>query len=162
MRAVRAPRLHVFVCVNERAADDPLGPGCGQRGTAVYERLKDEVARRGEVQTVWVTRTHCLGVCPAQGCTVAVHPPARVFRDVVPDDVSALLDSPPDDDGLAGVEHLQRDKVVALARRLKPGLTLEDVQNPHDFPELDDCDWHYEDGMLAGIQAARMALRNKR
>ena len=31
--------------------------------------------------------------------------------------------------------------------------------NPHDFPELDDSDWHYEDGMLTGIQGVRTALR---
>jgi len=46
-----------------------------------------------------------------------------------------------------------------LARRLKPGLTLEDVRNPHDFPELGDPDWHYEDGVLTGIQSVRTALR---
>jgi hypothetical protein len=41
---------------------------------------------------------------------------------------------------------------------LKPGLTLEDVQNPHDFPELDDPDWHYADGVLAGIASVKTAL----
>lgn len=56
------------------------------------------------------------------------------------------------------MEKLQTDKVLDLARRLKPGLTLEDVRNPHDFPELDDKDWHYEDGILTGIQSVRMAL----
>ena len=49
-----------------------------------------------------------------------------------------------------------------LARRLKPGLTSEDLQNPHDFPELGDPDWHYADGVLAGIQAARAAIRAER
>jgi len=57
------------------------------------------------------------------------------------------------------MEELQRRKVIDLARRLKPGLTLEDIQNPHDFPELDDKDWHYEDGILTGIQSVRTALR---
>jgi hypothetical protein len=60
---------------------------------------------------------------------------------------------------LASMEELQIGKVIALARRLKPGLTLEDVRNPHDFPELADPDWHYEDGVLTGIQSVRMALR---
>jgi len=66
------------------------------------------------------------------------------------------------DDGLDDVERLQREKVLALARRLNPKLTLEDIQNPHDFPELDDPDWHYEDGVLTGIQTARTALRSRR
>ncbi len=60
---------------------------------------------------------------------------------------------------LGGMEELQSAKVIALARRLKPGLTLEDVRNPHDFPELGDPDWHYEDGVLTGIQSIRTALR---
>ena len=59
---------------------------------------------------------------------------------------------------LDALEELQRKKVLDLARRLKPGLTLEDVQNPHDFPELDDPDWHYADGVLAGIASVRSAL----
>ena len=59
---------------------------------------------------------------------------------------------------LADMEALQTRKVLALARRLKPGLTAEDIRNPHDFPDLADPDWHFEDGQLAGIQAARFAL----
>ena len=60
---------------------------------------------------------------------------------------------------LSEMEDLQRTKVIDLARRLKPGLTLEDVRNPHDFPELADPDWHYEDGVLTGIESVRLALR---
>ena len=60
---------------------------------------------------------------------------------------------------LGAMEELQTAKVIELARRLKPGLTLEDVRNPHDFPELADPDWHYEDGVLTGIQSVRTALR---
>jgi hypothetical protein len=60
---------------------------------------------------------------------------------------------------LVRMETHQRDKVLALARRLRPGLTGEDIQNPHDFPELGDIDWHYEDGVLTGIQSVVSALR---
>jgi hypothetical protein len=66
------------------------------------------------------------------------------------DGIDAILDA---------MEALQIAKVIDLARRLKPGLTLEDVRNPHDFPELGDPDWHYEDGVLTGIQSVRTALR---
>ena len=34
-----------------------------------------------------------------------------------------------------------------------------DIRNPHDFPDLDDPDWQYEDGLLAGIQAVRIGVR---
>jgi hypothetical protein len=57
------------------------------------------------------------------------------------------------------MEKAQADKVIGLARRLKPGLTAEDVRNPHDFPDLDDPDWHFEDGQLAGLQSVRFAIR---
>ncbi len=60
---------------------------------------------------------------------------------------------------LCRMETLQIGKVFELARRLKPGLTLEDMRNPHDFPELSDPDWHYEDGILTGIQSALAAVR---
>jgi hypothetical protein len=60
---------------------------------------------------------------------------------------------------LATMEENQKDKVLSLARRLRPGLTAEDVRNPHDFPELDDKDWHFEDGILVGIQAVTTAIR---
>jgi hypothetical protein len=55
-------------------------------------------------------------------------------------------------------EH-QAKKVLDLARRLLPRLTAEDIKNPHDFPELDDKDWHYEDGVLTGIEMVLTALR---
>jgi hypothetical protein len=57
------------------------------------------------------------------------------------------------------MEELQLKKVFDLARRLKPNLTLEDMRNPHDFPELEDPDWHYEDGVLTGIQSVVSAVR---
>jgi hypothetical protein len=63
---------------------------------------------------------------------------------------------------LSGMEALQSRKVIELARRLRPGLTAEDIRNPHDFPELEDTDWHFEDGQLAGIQSVVAALRAMR
>jgi hypothetical protein len=60
---------------------------------------------------------------------------------------------------LVAMEELQLTKVQDLARRLKPGLTAEDLRNPHDFPDLDDVDWHYEDGVLTGIQSVLSAVR---
>jgi hypothetical protein len=64
--------------------------------------------------------------------------------------VFALLDQ---------MEEAQKQKVLTLARRILPGLTAEDIRNPHDFPDLDDPDWHFEDGQLTGIQAVRFAMK---
>jgi predicted metal-binding protein len=85
------PRTHLFVCSHRRDDTSPLGPGCGARGDEVFEALKDDVARRGAFRDVWVTRTACLGVCPKQGCTVAVYPAGKLFRDVRVEDASELM-----------------------------------------------------------------------
>lgn len=170
MRDAIHPSLHLFVCANRREGS-PLGPGCSDRGDALYDALKRAVATRGMTRAVWVTKTHCLGICPPTGATIGRYPPraghSSVETEVVPEDVDRLLER---DEApapafpielmrtLDELEELQRRKVLDLARRLKPGLTLEDVQNPHDFPELDDPDWHYADGVLTGIASVRSAV----
>jgi len=207
MRAAISPRAHLFVCANRREGTNPLGPGCSAHGDAVYDAMKRETARRGRVVDVWVTKTHCLGICPKQGATIARYPgfSEPILTEVEPSDVPTVFDSidhrarvgeptfePPGKVGeptleppgtkvgeptfeaaggkvwegieeeLGAIEELQTKKVLDLARRLKPGLTLEDVQNPHDFPELDDSDWHYADGILTGVKSVSSALRAKR
>ena len=174
--------MHLFVCANRREGS-PLGPGCGERGDALYDALKSEVATRRKVAEIWVTKTHCLGICPKRGATVARYPGSAPIRsDVELEDVTMLLDELDERDERAGgevaggevavgpswdaierelvaIEELQTKKVLDLARRLKPGLTMEDVQNPHDFPELGDPDWHFADGILTGMKSVTSALR---
>jgi (2Fe-2S) ferredoxin len=154
------PRRHLFVCANRREGS-ALGTGCSERGEALYAALKREVAERGLVRDVWVTKTHCLGICPKAGATVARYPSeSPILTEVEPEHAAALVTIGPRDvmAVLDELEVLQRKKVLDLARRLKPGLTLEDIQNPHDFPELADPDWHYADGVLTGIASVRSAL----
>ena len=56
----------------------------------------------------------------------------------------------------------QEDKVLEMARQIHPGLTSEDIRNPHDFPDLiQHSVWNFEDGILAGLKSAHMALRAK-
>lgn len=87
------PRLHLFVCANRRAADDPLGAGCSAYGDAVYSALKDDVARRGIHREVWITKTHCLGICPKRGATLAVYPAGTILMEVEAAEAPALLES---------------------------------------------------------------------
>jgi hypothetical protein len=55
---------------------------------------------------------------------------------------------------------MQRKRVLEHARRLNGRLTDDDVQQPQDFPELAGSpEWNYEDGLLAGYQAAQAAVR---
>lgn len=69
----------------------------------------------------------------------------------------------PIDDAIAEIERLieqQRARCLELARRLRPGLTADDITQPHDFPELSqNWHWNYEDGVLAGLLVAQLTLR---
>jgi (2Fe-2S) ferredoxin len=87
------PRLQLFVCANERDAGAPLGPGCGARGRQVFAALKREAQRRGLAAAVWVTETKCLGVCPKDGCALAISHGGGVFEGVTVDDAQTLMAS---------------------------------------------------------------------
>lgn len=54
----------------------------------------------------------------------------------------------------------QRAKVLRVARDYAPRATPEDILNPHDIPELARAPvFHFEDGILAGLISAQIALR---
>ena len=54
----------------------------------------------------------------------------------------------------------QRKRVLEHARRLNHRITEDDVEQPHDFPELaGSAEWQYEDGVLAGYRAVQAAMR---
>jgi hypothetical protein len=69
----------------------------------------------------------------------------------------------PIDEAIAELDRViaqQRERCLELARRLRPGLTADDISQPHDYPELvANWHWNYEDGMLAGLVAAQLTLR---
>lgn len=61
---------------------------------------------------------------------------------------------------LNGMIQQQREKVLRLAREAIPHISPEDVMNPNDFPELKaHPSFDYEDGILAGLISAQIALR---
>ena len=82
---------HIFVCVNRRAATDPLGEGCGARGQAVHDAVRDALGRGGLYGRVWLARSYCLGVCPREGATAVVSPGGHVVTEVAPTDAAALV-----------------------------------------------------------------------
>ncbi|CAM4504874.1 hypothetical protein D7Y27_28450 [Corallococcus sp. AB004] len=54
----------------------------------------------------------------------------------------------------------QQAKVLKLAREAVPNIGPEELRNPHDFPELKEHPtFEFEDGILAGLISAQMALR---
>ncbi len=87
------PTAHLFVCANARPLDDPLGPGCSAAGEALFLELKREVARRGSLATIWVTKTHCLGICPKRGAACAIYPKKQIVTEAESTDAARLVSS---------------------------------------------------------------------
>jgi len=57
----------------------------------------------------------------------------------------------------------QRGKVLAIARSPNARLTEDDILSPQDFPELaESARFNYEDGLLAGLLSAQIAIRARR
>ena len=64
---------------------------------------------------------------------------------------------------LGEMTNAQERKLLALARRLVPHVTPEDLRNPHDFTALvDSAEFNFEDGILAGLLSAGAAVRAAR
>ncbi len=61
---------------------------------------------------------------------------------------------------LAELTVMQQQRLLACARNLISGLTEDDLLQPNDFPLLEQHPiFRYEEGVLAGIQTAQVALR---
>lgn len=57
---------------------------------------------------------------------------------------------------------LQKDYLLKCARRIVPSITMDDILQPNDFPELEQHPhFRYEEGVLAGMLAVQAAIRSK-
>ncbi len=143
---IASARVFFFLGRGARRTAEPVDDECEEVETVLLDEA-DVVAQLEGGQFTHVLAAHALTLAIARLGRERV---ASADRRAV-ERVLALLD---------GMEAHAHGKVVALARRLLPGLTAEDLRNPHDFPDLDDPDWHFEDGQLVGIQAVRFAIRS--
>ena len=83
-------RRHIFVCLNERAADDPRG-SCKHRGSeAIFKVFKDGTAKAGLKGEVRVNRAGCLDHCEF-GPAVVVYPEAVWYHVPAAEDAQAIL-----------------------------------------------------------------------
>jgi hypothetical protein len=54
----------------------------------------------------------------------------------------------------------QQEKLLAFAHEFNPHLSLDDLLQPNDYPELENHPYfRYLEGVLQGIQGAQMALK---
>jgi (2Fe-2S) ferredoxin len=82
---------HVFVCVNERPADDPKGCCKAKGGIEVRDRLKAELKTRGISKAVRANNAGCLDFCE-HGVTVVVYPEQVWYGGVTVDDIPEIID----------------------------------------------------------------------
>jgi len=82
---------HVFVCINERAADNPKGCCKARGGIDVRDRLKAELASRGLHKIIRANNAGCLDQCE-QGVTVVVYPEQVWYGHVTPDDIPEIVE----------------------------------------------------------------------
>ena len=53
----------------------------------------------------------------------------------------------------------QKKKLLSTAQRIVPHVTMDDLLQPNDFPELEfHPHFRYEEGILDGLQVARTAF----
>jgi (2Fe-2S) ferredoxin len=93
---------HVFVCINERAADNPKGCCKSKGGIDVRDRLKAELAERGLQKIIRANNAGCLDQCEL-GVTVVVYPEQVWYGHVTPEDIPEIVEK-----HLIGGEVVQR------------------------------------------------------
>jgi len=82
---------HVFVCTNERPADDPRGCCKAKGGVEVRDKMKAELKARGISKLVRANNAGCLDQCE-RGVTVVVYPEQVWYGGVTVDDVTEIVD----------------------------------------------------------------------
>ena len=83
---------HVFICVNERAADHPKGCCKARGGVEVRDALKAALTKRGLSKTIRANNSGCLDQCE-HGPNIVVYPEAVWYRGVTLDDVDEIVES---------------------------------------------------------------------
>ena len=85
------PQRHVFVCQNTREEGNPKG-SCTQRmAVPVFTKFREEIQKRGLMETIKVSKSGCLGPC-AYGPTVVVYPDAVWYQKVSESDVAEIVE----------------------------------------------------------------------
>jgi (2Fe-2S) ferredoxin len=82
---------HVFVCVNERSAEDPRGC-CGARGGMdIRGWFSEELEARGLKRDIRANKAGCLDLC-ARGPVVVVYPDAVWYSPRSREDVCKIVE----------------------------------------------------------------------
>lgn len=82
---------HIFICTNQRAANEKLS--CGENhGLDLVAEFKKQIKDLGVNLSLRVNKSGCLGICYF-GPTVAVYPEGIFYVGVKRDDVKEIIES---------------------------------------------------------------------
>lgn len=82
---------HIFVCINQRPADNPKGCCAAKGGADVVAALKRRLFERGFKRIVRANKAYCLDQC-ARGVTMVVYPEAVWYGGVTVDDLDEIIE----------------------------------------------------------------------
>ncbi len=82
---------HIFICVNERAANNPKGCCKHKDGDKVRDAFKKSLAAKGLLTAVRANKAGCLDQC-ANGVAVVVYPEQVWYGGVTVNDVEEIID----------------------------------------------------------------------
>lgn|SRR3989338_4460749 len=76
------PKMHVFVCVNDRTViDGNVKPSCGPTITKEQvKEVKQWILEQGLVNQVYCTATHCMGFCSKDGGNACAWPKGNYVK----------------------------------------------------------------------------------
>ncbi len=79
-----APKVHIFVCVNDRTQrENNTMPSCGPTITVdQFKELKRWVMAQGWTRIVYCTKVSCLGFCNPEGAVACVYPSGKFFKKI--------------------------------------------------------------------------------
>ena len=84
--------LHIFICINERAPEDPKGCCAAKGSRAIADKFKEELHRRGLKGKVRANKAGCLDACEF-GPSVVVYPEGVWYGHVRLEDVNEIIES---------------------------------------------------------------------
>ncbi|MBT4446031.1 (2Fe-2S) ferredoxin domain-containing protein [archaeon] len=87
------PKLHVFVCVNDRTQRRPGMPSCAPSITMeTVKQVKYWIMQQGLTHKVLITKTGCLGICPKNGAVLVIYPMQRWVTEIKSaDDIVSVI-----------------------------------------------------------------------